>query len=234
MRSLQDPKVAAPDFDLSWIAVDPSLIASQLAASADELAGLLVEIDEAEKRADITRAVKNTAIEAYDDKFLRVARMAENIFRFAGRHELAKRVRPSTRRPGRRRADEGGPSALDLIPSARLQGQDMRTVKTLKPRPEGERGTADVLRAESPQMSASLRRRPSRTPEDRGLGRPAPLSGERRRDSRVAEARRPGHAALGTPPDGVAAVARGIRNRLARKRRSSQYWSYARALDPEH
>ncbi len=97
-----------PDFDLPGVAVDPSVIASQLAEGADDLAGLLVEIDEAEKRADVTRDAKNAAIEAYDDKFLSVARVAESIFRYAGQPELATRVRPSTRRPGRRLADEGG------------------------------------------------------------------------------------------------------------------------------
>ena len=45
--------------------------------------------------------------------FLRVSRVAESLFHFAGMHELAKRVRPSTRRPGRRLADEGSETESD-------------------------------------------------------------------------------------------------------------------------
>lgn len=81
-------------------------MAAQLASLADELASVLVEVNEAEKQADVTRQAKNEAIAAYDRKFLRVARLAEALFHFAGLHELAERARPSTRRPGRRLADE--------------------------------------------------------------------------------------------------------------------------------
>ena len=103
---LRDPKVKAPELDLDGIALDPPTMADQLATGADELDGVLVDINEAEKQADVTRQAKNEAIATYDRKFLRVARLAEALFHFAGMHELADRVRPSTRRPGRRLADE--------------------------------------------------------------------------------------------------------------------------------
>ncbi len=104
---LAEPKVELPPLDVDGIAVDPPTTAVQLGAGADELDGVLVELNEAQKQADVTRQAKNDAISAYDRKFLRVARMAESLFHFAGMHELAKRVRPSTRRPGRRLADGG-------------------------------------------------------------------------------------------------------------------------------
>jgi len=104
---LADPKVATPALDLLGVDLDPRTTATQLAAGADELEGALVGVNEAEKGAEVTREAKNVAITAYDDKFLRVARVAESVFHFAGLHELATRVRPSTRRPGRRLADEG-------------------------------------------------------------------------------------------------------------------------------
>ncbi|MCP3958042.1 MAG: hypothetical protein GY719_09335 [bacterium] len=104
---LAKPRVELPRLDVAGITVDPPATAAQLAAEADELDGALVDLDEALKLAEITRQAKNDAIAAYDDTFLRVARLAESLFHFAGLHELAKRLRPSTRRPGRRLADEG-------------------------------------------------------------------------------------------------------------------------------
>ena len=103
---LLDPKVETPEVDLEGIALDPPSMAAQLSSGADDLDRALVGVNEAEKRADVTRQGKNEAIAAYDDKFLRVARLAEALFHFAGLHELAERVRPSSRRPGRRVADE--------------------------------------------------------------------------------------------------------------------------------
>lgn len=103
---LRDPKVKTPELGLDGVALDPPAMADQLASEANELDGALIGINEAEKQADVTRQAKNDAIETYDRKFLRVARLAEALFHFAGMHELATRVRPSTRRPGRRLADE--------------------------------------------------------------------------------------------------------------------------------
>ncbi len=63
------------------------------------------EIDRARKEAEVTRKAKNDAIDQFDSVFLWVGRALESYFHLAGRHELAERVRPSTRRPGRRAAD---------------------------------------------------------------------------------------------------------------------------------
>ena len=104
---LAKPGVDLPRLDVAGITVDPSATAAHLASWADELDGVLVDLDAALKLAEVTRTAKNDALAAYDVTFLRVARMAESLFHFAGLHELAKRVRPSTRRPGRRRLDEG-------------------------------------------------------------------------------------------------------------------------------
>ncbi len=121
---LEVPKVAAPPFDLLGVEIDPPTMATQLLAGADQLDGVLVEVDEAEKQADATREAKNVAISGYDRKFLRVARVAESVFHYAVMHEMATRVRPSTRRPGRRLADEGG--ATDAL-SAETDARETET-----------------------------------------------------------------------------------------------------------
>ncbi len=118
---LEKPRVELPPLEVDGIAVDPPTTAVQLAAGADELDGALVELDEAGKRAEVTRLAKNGAIDAYDRKFLRVARVAESLFHFAGMPELAKRVRPSTRRPGRRLVDDGSQPESGDVPSQQAQ-----------------------------------------------------------------------------------------------------------------
>ncbi len=52
---LRDPKVQTPEVDLDGVALDPPIMAAQLASGADELAGVLVAGNEAEKQADVTR-----------------------------------------------------------------------------------------------------------------------------------------------------------------------------------
>ena len=104
---LAEPRVELPPLDVAGVTVDPPTTATQLAAGAGELDGALADLDAARKRAEVSREAKNRAIAAYDATFLRITRVVEALFHFAGLHEQAKRVRPSTRRPGRRLADEG-------------------------------------------------------------------------------------------------------------------------------
>ncbi len=108
MGFLEDPKVATPVPDLLGIKLEPRATATQLTAGVDQLDGALIDVNQAEKQGEVTREAKNAAIKGYDRKFLRIARVAESVFHFAGMHELATRVRPSTRRPGRRLAKEAG------------------------------------------------------------------------------------------------------------------------------
>ncbi len=59
---LRHPKVETPEVDLDEIALDPPTMAAQLASGADDLDGVLVGVNEAEKRADVTRQAKNEVI----------------------------------------------------------------------------------------------------------------------------------------------------------------------------
>ncbi len=103
---LGQPKVAQPTLDVDGVQFDLSAIATQLGGGADELEAVVDELERARKEAEVTRNAKNDAIDRYDSVFLWVGRTLESYFHLAGMHDLAERVRPSTRRPGRRAADE--------------------------------------------------------------------------------------------------------------------------------
>jgi hypothetical protein len=132
---LEDPKVATPDLDVLGIEIDPATLATQLTADADVLDGVLDGLNRAQKQADVTREAKNVAIKAYDDKFMDVARVAESVFRFAGLYELAKRVRPSTRRPGRRLEEENGETDATDTQPIEADGQEP-VAQPAEPRPD--------------------------------------------------------------------------------------------------
>ncbi len=161
---LAQPRVELPRLDIAGITVDPPATAAQLAAGAGELDGALVDLDTALKLAEVTRAAKNDAIAAYDATFLRVARVAESLFHFAGLHELAKRVRPSTRRPGRRLAEVGPkPDSRDTAPRRAAAETAGRRKRARPP------STADLFRParvalERLMGSSAARRRLARAP----------------------------------------------------------------------
>ncbi len=103
---LRQPKVERPSLDLAGFQIDLVATATQLGGEADELDGVLAHLERARKDADVTRQAKNDAIDRYDSIFLWVARALESYFHLAGMHELAERVRPSARRPGRQPAGD--------------------------------------------------------------------------------------------------------------------------------
>ena len=109
---LHDPKIELPDVDLAGIDVDFAPMAIQLATEADDLEAVLTAIDRERKNAESTRMAKNAAITEFDRRYRWVGGGLETYFHLAGMHELADKVRPSARKPGRRAADE------DLDPAA--------------------------------------------------------------------------------------------------------------------
>ncbi|MCP3961565.1 MAG: hypothetical protein GY719_27300 [bacterium] len=114
----QDPKVELTPA-VEEVRVDLPMLAVRLSLGADQLELAIGDHAGAEKTAEATRATKNTAIKTYDREFIYVARTTEGLFDLAGMHELAQRVRPSTRRPGRRAEDTGNetPDAASIEPA---------------------------------------------------------------------------------------------------------------------
>ncbi len=74
---------------------------SELAAGVDELRRILRQIDEGQRDLDRARIDKRRAMKEHDVVFLHTARTFESFCRLVDENELADRVRPSLRRPGR-------------------------------------------------------------------------------------------------------------------------------------
>lgn len=79
--------------------------ASEVASAADELRRVLWRINGAQRDLDREVTTKAKTQEEYDVLFLHTARTFEAFCRLAGERELADRVRPSIRRPGRTKRD---------------------------------------------------------------------------------------------------------------------------------
>ncbi len=73
----------------------------QLKAVADDLREVLQEVGDANRQTENAYLKKVEVTNAYDQLFTRAARTFEDWCRLVGRNELADRIRPSERRPGR-------------------------------------------------------------------------------------------------------------------------------------
>ena len=83
------------------LSFDASLHASAMAAEVEGLETALVDLAREAKELDATQVHKDQLLAEHDNHFAHGARALEALFTLAGAHELAARVRPSLRRPGR-------------------------------------------------------------------------------------------------------------------------------------
>jgi hypothetical protein len=98
---LNAPEFAAPGVRVRGVVVDPREWLAVIEPLLAELNAALAEVTREAREAESTLQAKNAAIADYDATFARTATLAESLFSQAGLAEIARKVRPSARRPGR-------------------------------------------------------------------------------------------------------------------------------------
>jgi len=93
--------IGAPAPRRPGLSLDISQWTAPLAASSEALEAALSRVALEKCQAEGTLVQKNAAIAAYDESFSVAANLLTALLASAGQKELAGRVRPSTRRPGR-------------------------------------------------------------------------------------------------------------------------------------
>jgi hypothetical protein len=86
--------------------IDPLAEAAALEAAATALAAAIEAVVVDVRENQVTMTARDAAMTAHDGRFSRTANLLSAMFAFAGEPELADRVRPSGRRPGRLAAGE--------------------------------------------------------------------------------------------------------------------------------
>lgn len=83
------------------VVVDPNALVAPLADDLERLELALDDVDREEREAEVTLRDKQAALDRYDMGFSQCASFLVGLFSLAGDDELAQRLRPSARRPGR-------------------------------------------------------------------------------------------------------------------------------------
>lgn len=89
--------------------LQPKVFAKELASRLPVLEAALTAVEREVREAQVTLAAKNEALEQSDKTFLRSAALVEALARFVGLIDVADRIRPSSRKPGRTEPDAAPP-----------------------------------------------------------------------------------------------------------------------------
>ncbi len=82
------------------VRLDAPNLAQELAESVTALQAASDDLVREERKTEVLKLAKDDALDRYNTSFLWIARTVESLCRLAGLDEVAKRVRPSQRRPG--------------------------------------------------------------------------------------------------------------------------------------
>jgi hypothetical protein len=107
------PEVASTPSSRRGVAFDAMSFATPLATALARVEQAQQAVRREQRELEATLVTKTRLMTAHDICFLNIARTLESLFRLAGFHELADRIRPSARRPG---LIENDPEAGDPEP----------------------------------------------------------------------------------------------------------------------
>ena len=94
--------------------IDAQATARGLEALKADLDTKLSAVQDEVREAQLARTARDRAMATFDQTFGAIAGLYESLFRLSGEHELADRVRPSRRRPGK---TEEGPDSPEPNPA---------------------------------------------------------------------------------------------------------------------
>lgn len=97
---LSEPQLQLPASRYQDVDLDPAVLAGQTRPLVTRLGQALEDVGREERNEEATKVAKDAALEGYNRTFLWSARTAESLFQLADMPEIARRVRPSTRRRG--------------------------------------------------------------------------------------------------------------------------------------
>ncbi len=138
-----DPEVEVADPGFRTFQMDALEVSADFEAEYEELKGLVQELNRENRRSDATVIAKQKAMDRYDEKFRWIAGCLESLYHLAGQHELAERVKPSTRRSGRTEENVQADASSDSGDSADESESDATgEVPDQGEQPEAEGGAA--------------------------------------------------------------------------------------------
>lgn len=99
-RRLQDPDLDLSGSRFGEFRLEASVLTGKLAQSVEALGDRIDDLTREERKSEALKLAKDDALKEYNRSFLWIARTVESLCRLAGLDEVARRVRPSSRRPG--------------------------------------------------------------------------------------------------------------------------------------
>ncbi len=97
---LSDPELDLTGSRFGEFKLDAPILAQELVGSVDTLQLASDDLAREERKTEALKLAKDDALAEYNKSFLWIARTVESLCRLAGLDEVAKRVRPSQKRPG--------------------------------------------------------------------------------------------------------------------------------------
>ncbi len=120
---LNDPAVEPRASKVAGVNIDYASVAGDLEAGMLDLRGTVDRLDEQNKLAEVTMLARREATDELRSTVIWAGRSAEGLFHRAGEHELAERIRTSTRRP-LRPSEEAAEKEAGGSPPAGSTGDD--------------------------------------------------------------------------------------------------------------